>query len=134
MMYGDKMKAFLSIKYHTDAANQEKIQDIVEVLEESGFEVSCMTTKDYNRDEEMEAEELMKETFEEIDSSDLMFVDLTEKGVGLGIETGYARSQGIPVYTIADKGSDISKTLEGISEEIIEYESPGDLADKLKRI
>jgi len=30
-----------------------------------------------------------------------MVVDLTEKGVGVGIEAGYARARGIPIVTIA---------------------------------
>jgi nucleoside 2-deoxyribosyltransferase len=53
-------------------------------------------------------ETLMARTFEEIDSSDLAVIDLTEKGVGVGIEAGYAHASGIPVVVIARKGADIS--------------------------
>jgi nucleoside 2-deoxyribosyltransferase len=69
----------------------------------------------------------MARSFEEIDSSDLVVVDLTEKGVGLGIEAGYAHARGIPVVTIARQGADISQTLRGISAQVLWYEGRDDL-------
>lgn len=45
----------------------------------------------------------------------------------MGIEAGYAYAKGIPIITIAKSGSDISETLEGISDEIIFYNSIEDL-------
>ncbi len=52
---------------------------------------------------------------------------MTEKGVGLGIEAGYAYAKGIPIITIAERGSDISETLKGISKEIFFYDNIEDL-------
>ena len=46
----------------------------------------------------------MQRTFSEIDLSHLIVIDLTEKGVGLGIEAGYAYAKGIPIAVIAKKG------------------------------
>ena len=63
----------------------------------------------------------MAKTFEEIDSSDVVVTDLTERGVGLGIEAGYAYAKGVPVVAIARKGSDISATLRGISRQVFWY-------------
>lgn len=67
------------------------------------------------------AQELMRITFEEIVSSDMVVVDLTEKGVGVGIEAGYAYAKNKPIITIAKDGSEISETLKGISSKIITY-------------
>jgi nucleoside 2-deoxyribosyltransferase len=64
----------------------------------------------------------MQRTFREIDASDVVIVDLTEKGVGVGIEAGYAFAQHIPIVTIAHTGPDISETLRGISQEIPLYD------------
>ena len=54
-------------------------------------------------------------------------VDLTEKGVGLGIEAGYAYAKQIPIVVIARKGSDISATLQGIAKKLFLYDEFEDL-------
>ena len=69
----------------------------------------------------------MKLTFEKIDSCDLVIIDLTEKGVGLGIEAGYAYAKETPIITIAKSGSDISETLVGISKKIFFYKNIEDI-------
>lgn len=69
----------------------------------------------------------MKITFDSIDTCNLVIIDLTEKGVGLGIEAGYAYAKGIPIITIAKNGSDISETLEGISNKVLFYNKIEDL-------
>jgi 2'-deoxynucleoside 5'-phosphate N-hydrolase len=73
----------------------------------------------------------MRASFEAIDGSDVMVIDLTEKGVGIGIEAGYAHARGLPITTIAEAGADISETLRGISERVIIYPHAGDLAPLL---
>lgn len=57
----------------------------------------------------------------------MKIIDFTEKGVGLGIEAGYAYAKEIPVITIAKNGSDISETLKGISKEVFFYNNIDDL-------
>ena len=69
----------------------------------------------------------MRRTFAEIDASDLVVVDLTEKGVGVGIEAGYAHAKQIPIVTIAQRGADISATLQGISRAVFFYDGLDDL-------
>lgn len=129
------MKAYLAIKFHPDGRNKEKVEAISEALRKSGIEPFCFV-RDIEKfgKNSFTAKELMQEIFEAIDSCDLVVVDLTEKGVGLGIEAGYAHAKGIPIVTIAEKGSDISKTLEGISEEVIFYDNENVLMEELKRI
>jgi len=58
----------------------------------------------------------------------VVLVDLTEKGVGLGIEAGYAYANGIPIVTIAQTGADISETLRGIASTVFFYTDYTDLA------
>lgn len=117
------MKAFLTIKFHEDHCNRPLIEAISAALEQYGVESVCII-----RDVEQWGQihfsprQLMARTFEEIATCDLLIVDLTEKGVGLGIEAGYARAKGIPIVTIAKTGSDISETLRGISEVVYLYD------------
>ena len=75
----------------------------------------------------------MIKTFEVICSCHLTVIDLTEKGVGLAIETGYAYAQRIPVITIAREGSDISATLQGISRDVYLYRSSDNLSGFFSR-
>ncbi|MCB0411926.1 MAG: hypothetical protein KDD22_05330 [Bdellovibrionales bacterium] len=67
--------------------------------------------------------ELMQKTFAQIDQSDIALIEFSEKGVGLGIEAGYAFSKGIPVHVIAKAGTDISSTMRGIATKIVHYEN-----------
>ena len=113
----------MGIKYHADNRNREVIEEISEVLARCGVTTSCVA-----RDLEqwgavrLKARDLMQKTFEMIDSCDLVVTELSQKGVGLGIEAGYAYAKGIPVVTIAKQGRDISETLGGISEEVVFYD------------
>jgi len=110
------MKAYLGIKFHHDNRNRDSIERISQILAECGFETICV-----RRDIEqwgatsLSPRELMIATFDAIRSCQLIIVDVTEKGVGIGIEAGYAYAHSIPVFTIAQAGSAISTTLEGLS-------------------
>jgi nucleoside 2-deoxyribosyltransferase len=117
------MKAFLSIKYHSDHRNKNRIQAVSSALKQNGIDSVCIA-----RDVEkwgaltFKPDELMQRTFQEIDTCDWFVIDLTEKGVGVGIEAGYAHANKIPIITIAAKGADISETLRGISRHVFAYD------------
>lgn len=126
---GDRMRAYIAIKFHADHRNRQTIEQISSVLERHGIEAFC-----FARDVEkwgqvrLTPKQLMARSFAEIDASDLLIVDLTEKGVGIGIEAGYAFAGGLPIVTIARTGADISETLRGISRCVVCYDDPEDLA------
>jgi len=122
------MRAYIAVKYHEDNSNREHIEAISSVLEKRGFETVCIT-RDLERWGEVhfDAGPLMERTLREIDASDVVVVDLTEKGVGVGIEVGYAAAKNMPIITIAGTGSPISETLRGISREVFEYNQYDDL-------
>ena len=129
------MRAYISIKYRADNSNKNCIEEIASALEQNGFETVCIT-RDIEKwgQIELSPQELMQRTFTEIDSSHLIVVDLTEKGVGLGIEAGYAYAKGIPIAVIAKKGSDISATLQGISQKLFLYDEFEDFIDFFKDV
>jgi nucleoside 2-deoxyribosyltransferase len=129
------VKAYIAIKYHADNRNRDCIEAIAAALEERGYQTVCIVrdVEGWGR-AQLSPESLMARSFEEIDSSDLVVVDLTEKGVGLGIEAGYAHARGIPVVTIARQGADISQTLRGISAQVLWYEGRDDLKRVVEKI
>ena len=119
----DEMKAYISIKYRADNSNKDCVDNISSALERNGYETVCIA-RDVEKwgKVQLSPHELMGRAFAEIDSSNLFVVDLTEKGVGLGIEAGYAYAKQIPIVLIARKGSDISATLGGIAKKLFLYD------------
>lgn len=122
------MKAYLVIKFKEDNSNRKTIEDISAVLEKMGMETTVMA-RDYEKWGEVKftPEILMQKTFLIIDSTDLLIVEFSEKGVGVGIEAGYAYAKQKPIYVIAKEGSDISSTLKGIAKDVVFYNDPEEL-------
>ena len=75
----------------------------------------------------------MNMTFKEIDKADILIVEFSEKGVGLGIEAGYAFSKNKPIIVLAKEGSDVSTTIKGISKQVIFYKNVEEIKDKLRQ-
>ncbi len=124
--------AFLSIKFHEDCNNRKLIEDICKELEKVGIRVRTII-RDYEKwgKVKFEPDKLMKITFEEIDKADMLLVEFSEKGVGLGIEAGYAYSKNKPIIVLAKEGSDISTTIKGISNEVIIYKNINEISKKI---
>ncbi|MEZ4863549.1 MAG: DinB family protein [Caldilineaceae bacterium] len=122
------MKIYLAIKFHADQRNRAAIEALSALWSDQGHTVVCVT-RDLERwgAVTLALDELMRHSFRAIDQADLVVVDLTEKGVGLGIEAGYAHARAIPVLTIAQAGSDISATLRGISAAVYLYANYSEL-------
>ena len=129
------MKAYIAIKYYANLENKELIEKISNALKINKIK-SCCIIRDIEKwgRKTFSVEELMNMSFKEIEKSDFIIVDLSEKGVGLGIEAGYAYAKGVPIITIAKQGSDISNTLKGISKEIYFYEESSDLVNYFKSL
>jgi nucleoside 2-deoxyribosyltransferase len=129
------MKFCLSIKYYSHHENRETIESICNVLEQNGHVVGDMDG-DYEQWGEVKfsPQELMEQAFKIIDSCDVLLVEVSEKGVGIGIESGYAYAKGKPIFVIAKEGSDISGTLKGIAQKIIMYTSKEDMKLKLSSL
>ncbi|MEZ4679059.1 MAG: DinB family protein [Caldilineaceae bacterium] len=122
------MNLYLAIKYYPDAANRVLIEALADALSSVGHQVTCIA-----RDLEhwgavhFAADELMRRSFCAIDAADLVLVELSEKGVGLGIEAGYAHAEGIPIIVIARHGSPISETMRGIATAVAFYTEPSEV-------
>jgi nucleoside 2-deoxyribosyltransferase len=125
------------MKHFEDNRNRQLIEDITSLLSGKGFEtINIIRYFEKWGEVNLSAQELMQKTFEIIDNCNIVLIDLTEKGVGLGIEAGYAFAKHKIIITIAETGANISKTLEGISTEIFAYDSLEELSilfDRFKK-
>jgi len=124
------MKAYLAIKYLANHQNRAVIETLSGILEQAGYATICVA-----RDLEKWGQvhftpaDLMRHSFAAINASDVVVIELTEKGVGVGIEAGYAWANQKPILTIARQGADISETLQGISQRVCRYRELAELAD-----
>ncbi len=134
-MTGSPKKAYLAIKYHPDFRNRPLIEAFDAALKDNHWKMVAVF-----RDVEkwgqvtLTPQELMRVSFDLIQNCDCLLVVLNEKGVGIGIECGYAFANKKPIFVIAEQGSDISETLQGIAQRVLFYSSTAELSDKLKAL
>ena len=79
-----------------------------------------------------EEKQMMVQAMLDIDASDLLIAEVSEKAIGIGVEAGYAKAKGIPVVYIRQSASEHSTTIAGISDYQIFYNDATDLRNKLK--
>lgn len=131
-MSDDSPVIYLALKYHPDHKNRNLIELISSACRSAGYETVCIA-RDIEKYGQIHLPpgELMRLSFEKIIQSKYLLVDLSEKGVGIGIEAGYAYATGIPIITILPKDAEISDTLSGISSFEYRYQRPGDIISLL---
>lgn len=119
------MKTYLAIKFKEDGSNRELIERLSKRLEQGGIE-TVVFYRDYENwgEKKFEPKELMHLAHEATNACEAVLIEFSEKGVGLGIEAGYAHAKGKPVHVIAATGSEISDTLRGIAASITFYDTP----------
>jgi nucleoside 2-deoxyribosyltransferase len=118
----DRPRAFLTVKYHPDQANRGHIESLLAALEQAGYEPVCVVRDLENWGQvAFDPPALMRATFALLETCAVVVVDLTEKGVGAGIEAGYAHARGLPVLAVAPEECDLSATLQGIATAAYHY-------------
>ena len=129
------MKAYLAIKYYPDNSNKELIIDLTKKLENSGIEtISAVKDIEQWGKKKFTPQKLMELCFHQIDFCDMLIVEFSEKGVGLGIEAGYGYAKKHPIYVVAKEQSNISETIKGIAKKIMFYEKTSDLTSFFEEI
>lgn len=125
------MHAYVSAKYEGDV-NEETVRALCTAAERAGFLVSC-TNRDFDDfgRTDRDAQELIPFMQDAIERADVLLLDLTDKGVGLGVEAGYATALGKPVVVLVHEDADVPGTLAGLSQTIIHYQSFDDLTRQL---
>ena len=125
-------KAYLAISYSKRRFFDKEVQDLMELCKANDIELLSFVDK-YNF-KENEEQEMMKTAFLEIDKSDFLIAELSNKSIGVGIEIGYAYAMGKPIVYLHKKGSEYSTTASGSSTYNIEYDNEIDLIELMKII
>lgn len=121
-------KAYFGIKFYEDHSNRTETESITAVLNTAGIQTVCIAS-DVEKwgSVELSLPELMERTFAEIDQADMVILEMSEKGVGLGIEAGYAVAKGKPLVVLIKEGGELSGTMKGIADVVITYEKPEEI-------
>jgi sulfopyruvate decarboxylase TPP-binding subunit len=130
MQYEKRMnyKAYFGIKYHEGNHNRDEIVSITAALQNDGISTICVA-RDIEKwgDLALSPQELMGITFKKIDETDFVVLEMSEKGVGLGIEAGYAVAKNKPLVILIKAGLKLSNTMQGIADVVITYDRPEEI-------
>ncbi|PVZ70530.1 nucleoside 2-deoxyribosyltransferase [Pelagibaculum spongiae] len=121
-------KAYFGIKFYPDNQNRPLIDAISAALEAQKIETFCVA-RDLEKWGEIQFtnQNMMQLTFAEIDQSDLVVIEMSEKGVGLGIEAGYAVAKGKQLILLIQQGIELSATMDGIADRVLYYSDPSQI-------
>lgn len=123
-------KVYVSIGYDIRKRKAQEVQVIKEFLSRRGYRP--MVFVDEYRFADDEEQEMMDRAFQEIDESEFVIAEVSEKAIGVGIEVGYALGKGKRVLYLKDHSSPYSKTVGGSAQDFIAYASPEELASQLE--
>jgi len=115
--------------------NKDEIKQLCSLVKESGFEDFCFIRDVENYGKVFDnPHNLMEHTAEEIEKSDYLLLDMTDKPTGRAVEAGIAYAMDKKVILIAKEGTEIKDSVKGIAEEIIEYAKIENIVPGLRRI
>ncbi len=126
------MKAYISISYQRRRSLNTAITAIMSVLEE--HQIESFVFVDHYKLEESHEDDMMRSALAELEQCDLLIAETSHKGIGIGIEAGYAKAKNKPVVYLRHKEAEHSTTLSGLSDYSAIYKSAEDLQLQLALI
>jgi nucleoside 2-deoxyribosyltransferase len=122
------MKAYISISYNKRHELNNELQSIIETLKES--HIKPFVFVDNFKFSPGKEKEMMQQAIVSIDDCDLLIAETSDKGIGIGVEVGYAKAKGKPVIYMRNKKAEHSTTVSGISDFQVIYDDIKDLKEQ----
>ena len=126
------MKAYISVSFKNRKLLSSEIDTISKVLTENS--IDALVFVDKYRFQLSQEREMMQKAMEEIDNCDILIAETSEKGIGIGVEVGYAKGKGKTIVYIRQKDMEHSTTVSGSSDFQIIYSDSKDLRMQLLQI
>lgn len=130
------MKAYISVSYSKRKLVDKEINAIVETL--SDFKISSFIFVDNYKFDLTQERQMMEQAMVDIDNCDILIAETSDKGIGIGIEVGYAKAKEKTIIYLRQRDKEHSTTVSGISDFQIIYNETIDLkaqlADTLEKI
>jgi len=124
------MKIFIGVKYYKDGKHKEIVDDIKKIIKEVGHTPYCFLDEPYIEN----PREMMKQAFAKLDECDALFIEGSECSFGAGAEAGFVKAKNKKIIIAVKEGSDVSVTLEGMSDYYVVYKNNKDLKEKLQKV
>jgi len=126
------MTAYISVSYSKRKSIDKELKAIADVLID--FNVMPFIFVDNYKFAATDEKAMMQQAMTDIDKCDLLIAETSDKGIGIGIEVGYAKAKGKPVIYIRHKDAKHSTTVSGISDFQIVYGDTDQLRKQLSEV
>ena len=126
------MKAYIAISFSKRQLMDKEIAAIMDTL--NAFKIASFVFVDHYKFDLSEERQMMQQAMTEVDQCDLLLAETSDKGIGIGIEVGYAKAKGKPVIYLRQKDAAHSSTVSGISDFQIIYLDRSELQVKLAAV
>lgn len=126
------MRAYISVSFNKRKLLDKELTAIITTLKEFG--IVAFVFVDHYKFELSEERQMMEQAMKDIDNCDLLIAETSDKGIGIGVEAGYAKAKNKPVIYLRQTDAAHSTTVSGISDSQIIYSDSGDLAKQLALI
>jgi nucleoside 2-deoxyribosyltransferase len=126
------MRAYISVSFSKRRLVDKELTAIVETLNELGI-ATFIFVDNYQFDISQERQ-MMEQSLAGIDACDILVAETSDKAIGIGVETGYAKAKGKTIIYVRHKHTEHSTTVSGISDFQIAYEDTSDLKKQLAAI
>lgn len=126
------MKAYISLSFDKRSSLSQVISVINHCLD--SFEITPLVFVDQYKFAAGQEKEMMTTAMQEIDNCDLLIAETSVKGIGIGVEAGYAKAKNKPIIYLRHQEANHSTTVSGISDYHVIYSSSIDLEQQLPGI
>ena len=124
------MKLFITVSF---GDKKEEVERICSLARSVGFEDFCFVRDVENYEKIFDnPKDLMRRAKEEIEKSDALLIDVSDKPTGRAIELGIAYALNKKIIVIMREGTPIKDTVRGVADLIIEYDDIADITVGLK--
>ena len=133
----DGLKAFLGLKFYDGDVSKKLVDDITNALAKLNIHtfVAVRDIEKYGEVKGLDMANFMpKYTFPQMETSDIMVIEYSEAGAGLGMCADHAYCHGVPLYLIAKRGSKISTTVNSVAEKVIFYDEVSDITEEFRKL
>ncbi len=123
------MKAYISVSFNKRKSLDREIQTIINTLKD--LKIIPLVFVDHYKFDSTQQRQMMQQAITDIDQCDLLLAETSDKGIGIGIEVGYAKAKNKPIVYLRQESAEHSTTVAGISDFQIIYKDTLDLQEQL---